>query len=131
MVEISGRDKDKGSMMDNPDWKRLLAGKGYKWKNLDPSKSFGTCMLCGKYKQVFNLGGQFYVCPKHEAQVRLNGGLTRRVGLSLSGIECHLCGRKEFYNAYVVYGGKICTKCQWKKLAKKSHVMKVGGSKAW
>ena len=122
-------------------WRRKLASLGYKSKPYNQYKGEGGCILCGRHERVFPLSGRITLCGHclEKAKTAQEAFGTRlyyesHVALNISEqVVCDACGThvKTGRPYYVVYDGRICTKCTWKKLGGHSSVMKVWGERMW
>lgn len=122
----------------------------YKWKmrtlgikpvDIDFYKMESGCIICGRHELVYPLSGVITMCmdcfsnakvAKEAYNVRVKA--ERHIALNvLIQNKCDVCHRdiKTGEHYYIVYDGRICTKCTWKKLGNKHRVLKVEGERMW
>lgn len=124
--------------MPTEQWYKLkMRTLGFKPKPYDLYKNEGGCIICGRYELVFPLSGAITLCRRcfenslvakdvFGENVRWN----RHIALNIF-VEnvCDACKRKirtgEIY--YVVYNGRLCTRCCWKRIGGHSCALKVEG----
>lgn len=120
-------------------WKRKLASLGYAFSPI--KKEEHGCIICGKYDKAYPQSGTLILCDRcmekaFVAQQAFGTQLQydRRVALNvLTTFECNVCKRKIYAGMvyYLVYGGRVCAKCCWKKLSGHQSVMKIYGERMW
>jgi len=114
---------------------------GIRFKPMDTYKMEGGCCICGRYELVFPLAGRITLCEKcfRNSLVAkdvygegVRWARMRALNILIKS-ECDACGRRIKFgeNYYIVFEGRLCTKCCWKRLGKHHCVLSIDGERMW
>lgn len=114
-----------------PEYRRKRVDEDVKFKKKPlvedgVGKYLETCKLCGKNDLVFPLNSTITICPRCLRKTNLHHDEVKLIKVG----KCALCD-KPFVGAGVEANSdiRVCYKCLWNRLGKKTGHLKIGGER--